>query len=132
MDKTVKVIVAACIAVLGAGLMPTTPVKAAASNGMTRITFSGPVALPGMTLGAGTYVFELADPDTGRRVVLVRNKERRVFYVGMTNRVERPAGLRAHQPVLLGESPRGVPPPIKSWYPEGDNVGHEFIYPAGR
>ena len=112
--------------------MLTAPVKAAAANGMTRITFSSPVALPGVTLGAGTYVFELADPDTGRSVVLVRNKERRICYLGMTHRVERPAGLRTDQPVLLGESPRGVPPPIKSWYPDGDNAGRQFIYPAGR
>ena len=130
--KPVRVMLAACSAILGAALMMTPSVNAVAFNDLTRITFSGPVALPGVTLGAGTYEFEFANADTGRNVVLVRNKNRRVCYLGLTNRVERPAGLRTNQLVLLGESPRGVPPPIKSWYPDGGSAGREFMYPDAR
>ena len=36
---------------------------------LTYLTFSGPVQLPGITLPAGTYRFELADPDSSRRVI---------------------------------------------------------------
>ena len=32
-------------------------------NQRTFLTFSGPVNMPGITLPAGTYRFELADPD---------------------------------------------------------------------
>jgi hypothetical protein len=37
----------------------------------TFFTFSGPVTLPGVTLPAGTYLFRLADPTTGRKVINV-------------------------------------------------------------
>jgi hypothetical protein len=37
----------------------------------TVFTFSGPVALPGVTLPAGQYLFRLADPTGDRKVVAV-------------------------------------------------------------
>jgi hypothetical protein len=37
----------------------------------TTFTFSGPVALPGITLPAGQYLFRLADPSGDRKVVQV-------------------------------------------------------------
>jgi hypothetical protein len=37
----------------------------------TVFTFSGPVALPGVTLPAGQYVFRLADPASSQKVVQV-------------------------------------------------------------
>jgi hypothetical protein len=37
----------------------------------TFFTFSAPVTLPGVTLPAGTYLFRLADPTTGRTVINV-------------------------------------------------------------
>ena len=42
---------------------------------LSLLTFSGPVDVPGITLPAGTYRFELADPSTGRRVVKVADKD---------------------------------------------------------
>jgi hypothetical protein len=62
-----------CVALLGVGGV------LSASNGWIRqsaaqttyLTFSGPVALPGATLGAGTYVFEVANPSTSGDVIRV-------------------------------------------------------------
>jgi hypothetical protein len=42
----------------------------------TYFTFNQSVALPGVTLPAGTYMFRLADPDTTRRVIQVSDKRR--------------------------------------------------------
>src|SRR5260370_1448406 len=42
---------------------------------LTYFTFSAPVEMPGVVLPAGTYKFELADPDSSRRVVRVSDKE---------------------------------------------------------
>jgi hypothetical protein len=57
----------------------------------TMLTFSGPVALPGATLGTGTYIFELLNPSTGADVVTVMDKGRsRVYYSGFTRRVTGP------------------------------------------
>src|ERR1051325_5436247 len=44
-------------------------------NKLTYLTFSGPVTMPGITLPAGTYRFELMDPDASRRVIRVSDKD---------------------------------------------------------
>ena len=49
-------------------------------NKLTYLTFSGPVQLPGVTLPAGTYRFQLADPDSSRRVVRVSDKDGSTSY----------------------------------------------------
>ncbi|MGE0460280.1 MAG: hypothetical protein AB7Q16_02825 [Vicinamibacterales bacterium] len=92
------------------------------------LTFSGPVSLPGVTLSAGTYVFERA-VSTNPDVVVVRNAERsKVFYLGSTMRASRPAGGRRDLAITFGEAARGVPPPITAWYPIGEETGHAFVY----
>ena len=96
----------------------------------TALTFKRAVSLPGVTLEPGTYVFEVANPESGSNVVRVRAKEdyRQVYYAGFTNMVERPDNLGAW-PVLLGEAVPGKAVPILAWYPHGDRMGREFIYP---
>src|SRR5689334_18851397 len=42
----------------------------------TIVTFSAPVALPGVTLPAGSYTFQLADSLVNRNIVQVFNKDR--------------------------------------------------------
>src|SRR5579872_4473379 len=49
-------------------------------NKRTILTFSGPVQIPGATLPAGTYVFQLADPDNARHVVMVASKDGTKIY----------------------------------------------------
>ncbi len=95
------------------------------------LTFSRPVSLPGVSLAAGTYVFEVANPDTSSDVVRVRSKEdyRHVYFTGFTRRVDRPKGLRADRPVVLGEPAAGMSPPILAWFPEGAATGRQFVYP---
>ena len=97
----------------------------------TILTFSGPVELPGVALGSGTYIFELIDPVDSNDVVTVRDKNRtRVYYSGFTRRVERPAGKIG--PVKLEETRPGMVPRILAWYPTTDAVGHSFVYSKGR
>jgi len=92
------------------------------------LTFSAPVALPGVTLSAGTYIFERA-VSTNPDVVVVRNAERsQVFYLGSTMRASRPNGLRRDLYITFGEAARGTPPPITAWYPIGEETGHAFVY----
>jgi len=92
------------------------------------LTFSGPVALPGVTLSAGTYIFERA-VSTNPDVVVVRDGAgTKVLYLGSTMRASRPAGLRPELAVTFGEHRRGDPPPITAWYPIGEDTGHAFVY----
>jgi len=91
------------------------------------LTFSGSVALPGVTLPGGTYIFERV-VDTVPDVVVVRDRDRtKVFYMAMTRSVPRPAGM-SDRAVTFGESRPGDPAPITAWYPVGENSGHAFVY----
>jgi len=92
------------------------------------LTFSRPVALPGVVLPAGSYTFELAG-STSLDIVLVRDKARsKVYYMGFTNTVQRPAGMSKTTAVVFGETSANEPPPIAEWYEIGDSLGHQFLY----
>ena len=91
------------------------------------LTFSGPVALPGVTLPAGTYTFRMPS-DSDRNVVQVMNRaQSKSYYMGITRPVSRP---RAGTDLLVtvGEAPAGQAPPIQAWFPLGERDGHAFIY----
>ena len=103
--------------------------QAQTSNRLTYLTFSGAVGLPGVTLPAGSYAFELADVSGTNNVVLVRNRERsKVYFLGFTNRIARPAGMRDASGVTFGEAAPGQPRPIAVWYPPDTSDGLQFLY----
>lgn len=96
----------------------------------TYLTFSQPVALPGVTLGSGTYIFEIANPDTSANVVRVMSRDRSIaYFMGFTRPVERPDGMKHDQRVSLGESAAGVAPHITVWWPQLESTGRQFVYP---
>lgn len=93
------------------------------------LTFDRAVALPGVTLGAGTYIFERATPMTSHHVVRVLSGDRRrVVFQGFTELVERPRGWDDSRPLAIGEARPGTPQPILAWYPAGTGTGHRFLY----
>jgi hypothetical protein len=97
------------------------------SQRTTQLTFSKPFSLPGVTLGAGTYVFERAAPLTAIEIVRVSSRDRRtVYYTGFTELVKAPRG--AISPISFGEAPAGAPVPVREWYPTGSDTGHRFRY----
>ena len=120
-------LIACGAAVLG---LAVAPAGDAASLGLktNHLTFSGAVALPGVTLPRGTYTFEVVElhPDIVR--VLSRDGSR-VYFMGFTTTVNRPMDQRADRLVTLTETSRGVPPRIETWYPIGESTGRRFIYP---
>ena len=92
-----------------------------------QLTFSAPVALPGVVLAPGAYIFEVPDG----RVDLVRVRARaggRALFMGFTAREVRPDGLPADQVITLDEAPVGQAQPIAAWFPMGESTGHRFIY----
>jgi hypothetical protein len=93
------------------------------------LTFNGAVALPGVRLPAGTYVFEVMVPGGARQVVRVSGTDGHHYFMGFTQTVERPRGARTAPIVTLGEAPAGTPPPVSTWYPIGSAHGHRFLYP---
>jgi hypothetical protein len=96
----------------------------------TYLTVNVPVALPGVALAPGTYIFELAAPGERLDVVRVSSRDRsQVYYTGFTELVIRPAGLREDRLLSFGESLVGAPRPVTVWYPTNDSTGRRFIYP---
>jgi hypothetical protein len=95
----------------------------------TIFTFSGPVALPGVTLPAGQYVFRLADPSTSAKVVQVLNadgtKPYAMFFTVPIERLEPDATPE----VRFMETASGTPAAIRTWWYPGERTGYEFIYP---
>ena len=92
------------------------------------LTFSGPVALPGVTLPTGTYVFEQVT-DTSASLVRVFNASHSKLYLqNLTIPVSRPAGMSRDRTIVFSETQPGIPPRIESWFPQDESVGHKFVY----
>ena len=110
------------------GLVAAAPGDASVDSGRTtQLTFSGPISLPGVTLGAGTYIFERAAPLSAIEVVRVSSRDRRiVYYMGYTELVRKPRGMTS--PIAFGEARAGAAVPIRDWYPTGSDTGHRFRY----
>jgi hypothetical protein len=93
------------------------------------LTFNRPVSLPGVTLGSGTYIFELPDPDNAWTVVRVLSRDRSiVYFTAFTAVVNRPSGARAGSPVAFAEAAANQPLPISVWWPQDESTGRKFIY----
>jgi hypothetical protein len=101
-------------------------------NKRTYLTFSAPVQIPGATLPAGTYTFELADPDASRHIVRVSEKDSNkpvgLFMTIPMDRLEPPSDNL----VLFAERPAGAPQAIQVWFYPGDRTGEEFVYPRSQ
>jgi len=92
------------------------------------ITFTGSVALPGITLPAGTYRFEVPDVEMTSGIVSVSSHDgRKVYLTQFTRVIDRPYGNNSLN-VLLGEAAPGRAPQVKAWFPIGENAGRQFIY----
>jgi hypothetical protein len=101
-------------------------------NKKTYLTFSGPVQIPGATLAAGTYTFELADPNNARHVIRVSEKDSNkpiaMFMTVPSDRLDPPNDNL----VLFKERPAGTPQAIQAWFYPGDRIGEEFVYPKNQ
>ena len=101
----------------------------AANGPRDQITFSRPVALPGVVLPAGSYTFEVMNPDSSSTVVRVAHRDtHQVFFSGLTMMAVRPANLAAGRLVTVGEAAAGAAIPITAWYPTGRLAGHRFVW----
>src|SRR5712691_2177445 len=118
----------ACIAALLAVGM-STAAHADEWNKLTYLTFSGPVNMPGITLPAGTYRFELMDPDSSRRVIRVSDKDGTKNYGIFLSVSDQKLMPSDNAVVMFKETPAGSPQAIQSWFYPGETHGYEFVYP---
>ncbi|HTX34990.1 MAG TPA: hypothetical protein VME43_08210 [Bryobacteraceae bacterium] len=124
-NNTVKMF----LVVLLTALVLSPVVKADQWDLKTVFTFSGPVAIPGQVLPAGTYVFKLASSASNRHIVQVFNKEENHVYgtfLAIPDYRQHPTSKPL---VKFHESASGDPPAIKAWFYPGRTYGHELVYP---
>lgn len=119
------------LAMLGAMLLPYSA-KADKWNKATKMTFSGPVEVPGMTLPAGTYWFQLMNSNSDRHIVQIWNSDRSQLLttiLAINDYRLQPTGDTV---IRFAERPSGSPEAIRAWFYPGDNFGQEFVYPKTR
>ena len=98
------------------------------SDKRTYFTFNQSVALPGVTLPAGTYMFRLANPDTSRNVIQVSDKEGTQSYAMLLTMPAYRLDAAKDSEVRFMETPAGAPRAVDAWWYVGDNTGYQFIY----
>ena len=117
------------IAMTAATLCVSLPVRADESDKLTYLTFSKPVQLPGVTLPAGRYRFQLADVEESRRVIKVQSEDGRKQIAMLLTVQNQLRDVPKDALVLFQETAQGQPDAIRSWNYPGERIGYEFIYP---
>lgn len=94
----------------------------------TYFTFSQPIALPGVTLPAGTYLFRLADMND-RHIVQVLTQDGMKIYKTLLAIPAQRLDTTSKPEVRFMEVAADMPNAIKTWWYPNRSFGHEFIYP---
>jgi hypothetical protein len=98
-------------------------------NRLTYLTFSAPVALPGVTLPAGTYRFSRLGCVASSDVLRVSSADGRQQF-GLFNTVpEERLTPRSRPEVVFAEMPAGSPEAVKAWFYPGSLIGEALVYP---
>lgn len=117
------------IAIAAATLCVSLPARADESDKLTYLTFSKPVQLPGVTLPAGRYRFQLADVEESRRVIKVQSEDGKKQIAMLLTVPNQLRDVPKDSLVLFRETAQGQPDAIRSWNYPGERIGYEFIYP---
>ncbi len=99
------------------------------SDMRTIFTFSGPTAVPGVTLPAGSYLFRIIDESTARTVVQVSSPDGKTPYsMFLVWRATRP-DIPKNAEIRFMETAAGMPQAVRTWWYPGDRAGYELVYP---
>ena len=94
------------------------------ASGDHQLTFSGPVALPGVSLAPGTYTFRRPVGN----VLQVLNSAGTPYAMMNTVPVTRTSGLDRYEIVLGSPLADGSPRRIEAWFPAGESTGQQLMY----
>jgi hypothetical protein len=119
---------------VGALILSTAPTLAEAHtyDKLTYLTFSGPVQIPGVTLGAGTYRLRLANPETSRNVLQVLSNDGTIVYAMFHTTPDSRMTVTEESMVTFRETPAGVAPAARSLFYGGEHRGVRVRVPEGR
>ena len=116
---------------LGATLYATTAL-AQPEDKRTFFTFSAPIALPGVTLPAGRYIFHIVDTTSTRKVIQVMSDDGKKP-LAMANTIpDQRRDAPKDATVAFYETPAGAPAAVKTWWYPGETIGYQFIYPRAQ
>jgi hypothetical protein len=124
------------LALMGAVFSPAA--KADEWNRKTKITFSGPVEIPGVhlkgwaVLPAGTYVFKILDSQSDRHIVQIFSADEKTVYATILAIPNYRLKATDKTVMTFRERPAGEPEALHAWFYPGRNWGEEFVYPKAR
>jgi len=128
-----KIIVGSTIAL---ALVAALTVKAASAQTYPEdkrvfFTFSGPVAVPGVTLPAGKYLFRVTGSiATGERnVIQVLSDNGQTSYAQFFGIAALRTDYASKPEIRFMETAEGMPAAVKTWWYPGAKGGYEFVYP---
>jgi hypothetical protein len=101
-------------------------------NQLTKVTFSGPVEVPGRVLPAGTYWFKLMDSESNRDIVQILNADQTKSLAIVLAMPDSRMQLTSKTVITFSERPGDQPPAVKAWFYPGDDYGQQFVYPKHR
>jgi hypothetical protein len=107
----------------------TTPAYCDDLNKATTLTVSQPIRLPGVTLPAGSYVFEHPTVEGDRHVVQVFSQDHKKIYATLLTIPNERMAAADVTVVTFREMPTGSIDTVKAWFYPGEKIGDEFIYP---
>src|SRR5689334_17398412 len=122
-----------CVFMVCLAILPTA--SADDWNKKTKMTFSGPVEVPGVgaqILPAGTYVFKILDSPSDRHIVQIFNEEENHVFttiLAIPNYRLKPTDKTV---MTFKERGEGKPEAIRAWFYPGHQWGEEFVYPKSR
>lgn len=88
------------------------------------LTFSAPVALPGVALAPGTYIFRRP----ASNVLLVTNANRKPYAMLSTISASRTSSTNRYEVVLGAPLADGSPRRLEAWFAPGEASGQQLIY----
>ena len=136
--KSIRKAALACVA-SAVLVLPFTAAAQGPANQDTFFTFSQSVELPGKTLPAGTYFFQLADSPSNRHIVKVMSQDRKELHATLlaipfysNDRPSDKPEVRFMETPAQGSTAAAGTNAIKIWFYPGNTTGHEFIYPRSQ
>ena len=128
--KVTTMAVVICLIALGSALVPRA--NADTWDRLTKVTFSGPVEIPGQVLPAGTYWLKLLDSPSNRNIVQIFNEDRNKVYATILAIPDYRLKPTDKTVITFDEREANSPPAVKAWFYPGDTYGQEFVYPKVR
>jgi len=98
------------------------------SDQATTLTFNQPIQIPGQVLPAGTYLFKLANSDSGRDFVYIFNPDRTHIYATLQTIPTDRHDTTGQTVITLAEQGAGKPDVLLKWFYPGNLTGNEFLY----